>query len=433
MAASGSSVGAPYTETIIRVIVGRWKALRQSVSQLEDDPQRSGVFARFAKDGSSLDLLDAAGEPRATVEPGDGTGLVAALFPRTDQLAWVVTGLDDERRRRRGAAPLDARDAAQRLRRRGERRRGGEAAADRQRRATCSEARADLPPALDSAARRARRRRGARSASRSRSPAALYVNPIVLAAVLAATLLAGAAAKVARELWLSVRLALPFALLVAIVNPLVYQGGETLLVRGPVILGHRFDITLEAFVQGGLNGLRVAAIIVAFGLLSAAVDPDELLRLFRRLSYRSALTASLATRLVPVLERDALRRGDAARCRPEPPGRLAMTRLVLAGTLDRAVDMAAALEVRGYALAGRPASGSRARWSRHDVRFALAATRDRRARDRRARWLAWAPSTAIRRSTSTRARQTLALAAALPLLALAPFAGRAARMGVRRD
>ena len=39
--------------------------------------------------------------------------------------------------------------------------------------------------------------------------------------------------------------------------------------------------------------------------MSAAVDPDELLRMFRRVSYRSALTATLATRLVPVLARDA--------------------------------------------------------------------------------------------------------------------------------
>ena len=39
--------------------------------------------------------------------------------------------------------------------------------------------------------------------------------------------------------------------------------------------------------------------------MSAAVDPDELLKALRRISYRSALTASLATRLVPVLARDA--------------------------------------------------------------------------------------------------------------------------------
>src|SRR5690242_21570893 len=50
------------------------------------------------------------------------------------------------------------------------------------------------------------------------------------------------------------------------------------------------------------------------------------LRLLRRVSYRSALTAALATRLVPVLARDASRMNEAARCRPHPPGRAAVAR-----------------------------------------------------------------------------------------------------------
>jgi energy-coupling factor transport system permease protein len=203
--------------------------------------------------------------------------------------------------------------------------------------------------------------------------AMLYAHPLVLGAALAATVAAGTAAGVGRELGRSLKLALPFALLVTVVNPLVYQGGDTVLVRGGVILGRRIDVTLEATTAGALAGLRVAVIVVAFGLLSAAVDPDDLLRLFRRVSYRSALTASLATRLVPVLARDALRMGDAARCRPRPPGRVAVARASLAGALDGAVDVAAALEVRGYSRAGRPAGGERRRWSRHDLRIAAAA------------------------------------------------------------
>ena len=167
-------------------------------------------------------------------------------------------------------------------------------------------------------------------------------------------------------------IALPLAILFMVVNPLVYREGDTLLVRGGELLGRRIDITLEALVAGGLAGLRVAAIVMAFGLFSACVDPDELLRLFRRFSYRSALTGALATRLVPVLARDALRMGDAARCRPAPPSRLAVARAALSGALDRAVEVAAALEVRGYSVGGRP-ERSRRPWSRHDLRVAAAA------------------------------------------------------------
>ncbi len=138
------------------------------------------------------------------------------------------------------------------------------------------------------------------------------------------------------------------------------------------MLGRRIDITLEATAAGAFNGLRVIVIVAAFGLLSAAVDPDQLLRMFRRVSYRSALTATLATRLVPVLARDATRMGDAARCRPHPPGRLTVARAALSSALDRAVDVAAALEVRGYSLGGHTARRPQA-WSRHDWRVGAAA------------------------------------------------------------
>src|SRR5204862_4440104 len=102
------------------------------------------------------------------------------------------------------------------------------------------------------------------------------------------------------------------------------------------------------------------------------VDPDELMRAVRRFSYRSALTTSLATRLVPVLVRDATRMNDAARCRAKPAPRTMVARAALASALDRAVDVAAALELRGYGSAVRP--GRRRRpWSRHDIRVATAA------------------------------------------------------------
>src|SRR5215204_5184400 len=201
---------------------------------------------------------------------------------------------------------------------------------------------------------------------------ALYLHPLILSAALAAIVLAGSLAGVGREIVRSLRFALPFALLIAVINPLVYPEGDTVLFRAGELLGRRIDITLEATAAGVLNGLRVLVIVTAFGLMSAAVDPDELLRMFRRVSYRSALTASLATRLVPVLARDATRMNDAARCRPVPPGRLAVARAAVSGALERAVDVAAALEVRGYASAGRVRPAPR-RWSRHDLRVAAAA------------------------------------------------------------
>jgi energy-coupling factor transport system permease protein len=259
---------------------------------------------------------------------------------------------------------------------------------------------------------------------------ALYGHPLVLGSAIVATLLAAVAAGLGSEVRRALVFALPLALLIALINPLVYQGGDTVLIRGGVVLGRRVDVTLEATAAGAFSGLRAAAIIVALGLLSAAVDPDELLRLFRRVSYRSALTASLATRLVPILARDASRMGDAARCRPVPAGRVTVARAALSGALDRAVEVAAALEVRGYSQAGRPRNASKP-WSRHDLRVAgaaaLIAVSAVAFKLGGAGWVEAYP-----RLHMALGGPELVLCSLLIGGALLPFAGRAARLGVAR-
>jgi energy-coupling factor transport system permease protein len=205
-------------------------------------------------------------------------------------------------------------------------------------------------------------------------PALLFDSPLVLAAVLAAAVAAGTAAGAGRALRRALLLALPFALVIALLNPLVTHGGLTVIARlGELPVLGRLDVTLEALVYGAVLGLRALALIACCALYAAVVDPDEVLRLFRRVSFRSALTATLATRMVPVLQRDGRRMADAQRCRSgSAPSRVALVRAVTVGALDRAVDVAAALEVRGYGTARRPPR-VRTPWSRHDVAFAFAA------------------------------------------------------------
>ena len=261
--------------------------------------------------------------------------------------------------------------------------------------------------------------------------ALLNTHPLVLAALALSVLLAAAAAGVWRGIAGSLRLVVPFALLILLVNVLVSQRGLTVVFRGGTVLGHRFDVTAESLAWGGMNALRFTVLILAFGgLFSAIVDPDELMRMMRRVSYRSALTASLTTRLVPVLARDASRMGDAARCRPAPPGRLEMTRAALTGALERAVDVAAALELRGYASARPPRRSSRP-WSRHD--FAVAASAffvAAIAVAGRAAGLADAsfdPTVALETGPAE-----VALCLALVGAAMLPFAAPRARLGVAR-
>lgn len=200
----------------------------------------------------------------------------------------------------------------------------------------------------------------------------LYSNPIVLAAAGAAAVLAGSAAGAGDAVRAALRMGLTLALLIVVVNALVVSRGETVLLRlGEWPLLGRVDVTAEALVAGAVIGLRAAVTMVAFAVYSACVDPDRVLRALRPLAARSALTASLISRLVPVAAADAARLRDAGRLRgpaAAPVGRGALARRLLTGSLDRAVDVAATLELRGYSLDAPRAERVRSR-SRHDARF----------------------------------------------------------------
>jgi energy-coupling factor transport system permease protein len=202
-----------------------------------------------------------------------------------------------------------------------------------------------------------------------------FQHPLVLAAVIVATVGAGAGAGATHDLATAARFTVPLALLVAVVNPFVIHEGLTVFWRfGNVPPFGEIDLTVEALVYGVLLGVRVVAIALCCALFVAAVDPDETLQLFRRISFRSALTAALAARLMPVLARDARRMADASACRAgdAAPGRVAVMRAVATSALDRAIDVAATLEVRGYG-ARTASKRGHAPWSRHDLAFAASA------------------------------------------------------------
>jgi len=185
-----------------------------------------------------------------------------------------------------------------------------------------------------------------------------FEHPLLLAALLAIVLAAGAAAQVGRTVARAALWAVPFAVVIIAVNALVVRDGVTVVFRGGTVppLG-RLDVTAEAIAYGGVLGLRAIALFAAAALLAATVDPDELLRALRRGSLRTGVTAALATHLIPVLARDARRLADAQRALtgapPAPAARLGVLRAVTAGALDRATDVAATLEVRGFGF-GRP-------------------------------------------------------------------------------
>lgn len=200
----------------------------------------------------------------------------------------------------------------------------------------------------------------------------LYSNPVVLAAAGVAATAAGLLAGARRAVAVALKMGMALALLIVVVNALVVNRGETVVARlGEWPLLGQVDVTLEAIVAGASGGARAAVAIITAAVYSACVDPDRVLRVLRPLAGRSALTATLVSRLVPVAAADASRLRDAARLRG--PGAAAvgtapLARRLLAGSFDRAVDVAATLELRGYGLTAPRVRGRRMT-SRYDRRF----------------------------------------------------------------
>jgi energy-coupling factor transport system permease protein len=227
---------------------------------------------------------------------------------------------------------------------------------------------------------------GALWAAALTASALILYNPLVLGALAVAVLGAGVGAGVGRQLRGTLRMALIVGLPIVAINVLASRDGLTVFARlgnlGPFGQG---DLTVEAVVYGAVIALKVTLLMLITTLASLAIDPDELLRGFRRMSFRSALTASLATRMIPVLSADAQRLAEAQRTRPEDPsrgvrGRVALLSAIVGGSLERAMEVAATLELRGFAVAadGRrrpPRSQSRLSrpWSRHDFAFLCSA------------------------------------------------------------
>ena len=203
----------------------------------------------------------------------------------------------------------------------------------------------------------------------------LYSNPIVITAAGVGVVVAGLAGRAQRALALAARWGVALGVFIVVVNGLVAQRGATVVINGLwlPLLGNT-DVSAEALAEGAVLALRILVVLLASAVYSTCVDPDRVLRMLRPLARRSALTATMIARLVPLAAADYVRLGEAAALRgpgAAPVGRAAMARRLVAGSLDRAVDVAATLELRGYAQ-GAPRSARGGPRTRYGARFLAA-------------------------------------------------------------
>jgi hypothetical protein len=77
---------------VLRVLVGPWPRLAEdpSAGSIQRGPAASDVYARPARDGATLQLLDADGQVTQTLAAG--AGLIAAARIGQSAPVWVITG-----------------------------------------------------------------------------------------------------------------------------------------------------------------------------------------------------------------------------------------------------------------------------------------------------------------------------------------------------
>jgi energy-coupling factor transport system permease protein len=201
--------------------------------------------------------------------------------------------------------------------------------------------------------------------------AALLAAHTLSVAAIAALLLVAAFRAPARRRWPYLLGTLTTGLTVFLLTPFVEVIGSHPLWTGPSVpvLG-TLDVTTEELRNGLFQGLRLVAVGLAFAVYALLLDHDRLLAA-AGWARRSTLAVALATRVVPLLERDARDLALALRGRGVELSPVRRLSPLLAGSLERGLNLAEAMEARGYGRPGRTRAPSPP-WSALD-RAALAA------------------------------------------------------------
>lgn len=125
---------------------------------------------------------------------------------------------------------------------------------------------------------------------------------------------------------------------------------------GGVVLGG--PITAEALAWGATRGLSIWALMTLFGAFNALVDHYRLLRLAPRSLFHAGLAVTIAVAFVPGLVRSSAEIVVAQRARGHRFGRprswLALVAPLLAGSLEKSLQLAEALDARGYGRTAAP-------------------------------------------------------------------------------
>lgn len=153
---------------------------------------------------------------------------------------------------------------------------------------------------------------------------------------------------------LPARLVMFMVPLSAVLNALWTRAGDTILFRLPAwlpLIGGA--VTLEALTFGALSGLVLAGFITAFNVINRALPVRALINLVPRAFHPLAVIVSIAITYVPFTIRQAQAVREAQMIRGHELRRvrdwLPLFMPLLAGGLERALQLAEAITARGFA------------------------------------------------------------------------------------
>jgi len=190
----------------------------------------------------------------------------------------------------------------------------------------------------------------------------LFEHPIILFILFLSSFLVALVSKVFSDWAKVMKLVVFFVPFVIVFNMVVNANGETVLWQFPfrIPLFGILNITAEELLFSLTMCIRIAAILGAFTVLNLTTDPDDLLIALTKLRfpYRSVVVTSLSTKFVPVMLSDLKNIQDAQRSRGVDfsKGKIierikkygAVFFPLLSKSLDRSVQIAEAMETRGF-------------------------------------------------------------------------------------
>jgi len=203
-------------------------------------------------------------------------------------------------------------------------------------------------------------------------------NPILLVAIVAITGYVVAARRPATPWSASYAMFLKVGLLAIVIRVALYallgsQPGAHVIVRLPVLplpswmAGVRIGgpITLEGVLASSYDGLRLGVIFCCIGAANALTSPRRLLKSLPGALYEAGVAITVALAVAPQAVAAVGRLRTARRIRGRSDRGLRRIRgiaiPVLEGALERSVDLAAALDARGFGRRGAtPAAVRRA-------------------------------------------------------------------------